>query len=105
LNRGDILTEKYFTENKKSMVFLGNGKSKIGRSQIFKNNKGIAIEMIQTIYSSIPMNGLLEGKQFFKKINVFFVFFFNFTLFLYFLIFCFFDRRNDFDEYSLHCSD
>ena len=92
MNRGDIFTETIYNENKECFVFLGNGKSKMGRSQIFKMNKGLAIEMNNQIYQSLPLNGVFEGKLYLFLINYFLYSFFLFFIFMnfYLLFFLFF---------------
>lgn len=71
LQRGTTIREEgewvNLSENSK-YLFLGNGRSQMGRSQFFNSKKGVGVVIDEPIYKSVCLNGLFEDKMYLQNI-------------------------------------
>ncbi|MCO5586447.1 hypothetical protein L7F22_040387 [Adiantum nelumboides] len=72
LTRGTILLSEHgnaqLEQNERLRCYIGKGRAMLSRTGIFRESHGIAVEMVDRVYSLPPLHGILKGDIFLQNL-------------------------------------
>ncbi|KAI5084594.1 hypothetical protein GOP47_0000763 [Adiantum capillus-veneris] len=72
LTRGTILLSEHgnaqLEQNERARCYIGKGRAMLSRTAIFRELHGIAVEMVDRVYSLPPLHGVLKGDIFLQNL-------------------------------------